>query len=60
MQRKQRLAAAIGLRGGHCSHRHIEEENLLQHASEVGEYFMTQLRSLAARMKASWMFAAKD
>src|SRR5258708_2902201 len=27
----------------------IENENLLQHASEVGEYFMTQLRSLAAR-----------
>jgi acetylornithine/N-succinyldiaminopimelate aminotransferase len=27
----------------------IEKENLLQHATEVGEYFMTQLRSLAAR-----------
>src|ERR1700731_4142288 len=30
----------------------IEKENLLQRAAEVGEYFMTQLRSLAAKHEA--------
>jgi acetylornithine aminotransferase/acetylornithine/N-succinyldiaminopimelate aminotransferase len=28
---------------------HIEEENLLAHATEVGDYFQAQLRALAAR-----------
>jgi acetylornithine aminotransferase/acetylornithine/N-succinyldiaminopimelate aminotransferase len=30
---------------------HIEKENLLAHATEVGDYFQAQLRSLAARHK---------
>ena len=31
---------------------HIERENLLAHATDVGDYFQTQLRSLAARHEA--------
>ena len=38
----------------------IENEDLLAHATEVGDYFQQQLRGLAKKHDASWTCAARD